>query len=207
MTPEIIKRVDSFTDAAFAFAVSLMVVGAGGSAADSATLESAVAAIPSFAIGFAIITLFWFSHLRWRVLRGVGDARSLLLTLLLIFMVLVYIVPLRAMAVSFAAFLGGQGDAYRGSLAQLFTVYGMGFTAMSVITVFLFRDALRNPELTPDKRREAAGQSWIWAILAVTGTLSAILAMIPGVGIFAPFLYATLPVTIGLFAWRWKWEA
>lgn len=207
MTPEITKRADNFTDAAFAFAVSLMVVGAGGSAADSSTLESAVAAIPSFAIGFAIISLFWFSHLQWRVLRGSGDWRSLLLTLLLVFMVLVYIVPLRSMAVSFAAFLSGQGGAYRGSLGQLFTIYGMGFTAMSLITVLLFRDALRNEALTPEKRREAAGQSWIWVILAATGALSTVLAMIPGTHVFAPFLYATLPLTIGIFSWRWRWTA
>jgi uncharacterized membrane protein len=206
MTPEITKRADNFTDAAFAFAVSLMVVGAGGSASDASTLESAVAAIPSFAIGFAIISLFWFSHLQWRTLRGTGDGRSLLLTLLLVFMVLVYIVPLRSMAVAFAAFLSGASGAYRGSLGQLFTIYGMGFTAMSVVTVLLFRDALRNPDLAPDKRREAAGQSWIWVILATTGMLSTVMAMIPGPHFFAPFLYSTLPITIGLFAWRWRWS-
>jgi len=205
MTPETTKRLDNFTDAAFAFAVTLMVVGAGGSASDSATLESAVAAIPSFAIGFSIITLFWFSHVQWRNLRGVGDARSLLLTLLLVFMVLIYIVPLRSMATSFAAFLTGDDDMYRGSLGQLFTIYGMGFTAMSVVTALLFRDARRNDALNDEKRRQAAGQMWIWVILATTGTLSTILAMIPGPHIFAPFLYATLPLTIGLFSWRWRW--
>lgn len=206
MTPETIKRLDNFTDAAFAFAVTLMVVGAGGSAADGATLESAVAAIPSFAIGFAIITLFWFSHVQWRGLRGTGDARSLLLTLLLIFMVLVYIVPLRAMSVAFAAFLVGDHDAYRGALGHLFTIYGFGFTAMSAVTVLLFRDALRNDALDAEKRRMVAGQSWIWTILATTGMASTILAMIPGPHLFAPFLYATLPITIGLFSWRWRWS-
>jgi uncharacterized membrane protein len=205
VTPETAGRLDNFTDAAFAFAVTLMVVGAGGSAADQSTLESAVASIPSFAIGFAIIGLFWFSHVQWRALRGIGDGRSLLLTLLLVFVVLIYIVPLRSMALSFAAFLTGDGGAYRGSLGQLFTVYGAGFTAMSAITVLLFRDALRNPALGPERRREALGQGWIWTILALTGAASTILAMIPGPHLFAPFLYATLPLTIGVFAWRWRW--
>jgi uncharacterized membrane protein len=205
MNEETIKRVDNFTDAAFAFAVTLMVVGAGGSASDAATLESAVAAIPSFAIGFAIIALFWVSHLRWRSLRGAGDWRSLLLTLALVFMVLVYIVPLRSMAVSFAAFLTGSPGGYGGSLGQLFMIYGMGFTAMSVLTALLFRDALRNPEHAPAQRREALGQVWIWVILAVTGTLSTLLALIPGPHVFAPFLYATLPLTIGVFARYWRW--
>lgn len=205
MTPDTTKRIDNFTDAAFAFAVTLMVAGAGGSAADSATLESAVASVPSFAIGFAIIALFWFSHVQWRALRGAGDARSLLLTLLLVFMVLIYIVPLRSMALSFAAFLVGDMTAYRGSLGQLFTVYGVGFTAMSALTALLFRDALRNDALEPERRHEAKGQVWIWVILAVTGLVSTILAMIPGPHYFAPFAYATLPVTIGVFARRWRW--
>jgi uncharacterized membrane protein len=205
MTPEATKRIDNFTDAAFAFSVSLMVVGAGGSAADSSTLESAVAAIPSFAIGFAIIALFWFSHVQWRALRGPGDGRSLLLTLLLVFMVLVYIVPLRSMSLSFAAFLTRDFGAYRGSLGQLFTIYGLGFTAMSALTALLFRDALRNEALDAGQRREALGQCWIWVILAATGAASTILAMIPGPHFFAPFLYATLPVSIGLFSWRWRW--
>jgi hypothetical protein len=106
---------------------------------------------------------------------------------------------------SFAAFLSGTANVYRGSMSQLFTIYGLGFTAMSVITALLFRDALRNKALGPEKRREAAGQSWIWTILATTGTLSTVMAMIPGPHVFAPFLYSTLPITIGIFAWRWRW--
>lgn len=199
-------RVDNFTDAAFAFAVTLLVVGAGGAPADGDALEAAVAAIPSFAIGFALIALFWFSHVRWRALRGTGDARSLLLTLLLVFAVLVYIVPLRAMSVSFAAFLTGGGQGFAGGLGRLFTVYGLGFTLMSALTAALFRDCLRNPALSDAERRSAIGQAWIWAILTLTGVASTALALIPATAPLAPFLYATLPLTIGAFASRWRWE-
>jgi uncharacterized membrane protein len=198
-------RIDNFTDAAFAFAVTLLVVGAGGSAEDSATLEKAVAAVPSFAIGFAIIALFWFSHVRWRKLRGDGDWRSLLLTLLLIFTVLIYIVPLRAMATSFAALLMGELGGYRGNIGTLFTVYGVGFTAMSILTAFMFLDARRNPALSDDERRETLGQAWIWGILSATGVGSTLMAMTPGLHGWAPFLYATLPLSIGLFSRRYHW--
>ena len=64
MTERETGRIDNFTDAAFAFAVTLMVVGGGGAASDGGTLESAVAAMPSFVIGFAIMALFWWSHVR-----------------------------------------------------------------------------------------------------------------------------------------------
>ncbi len=205
MTERETGRIDNFTDAAFAFAVTLMVVGGGGAASDGGTLESAVAAIPSFVIGFAIMALFWWSHVRWRRLRGAGDGRSLLLTLLLIFTVLIYVVPLRAMSVSFAAFLAGDLDGFRGSLGRLFTVYGMGFTAMSAITALLFRDVLRRPDIDLEGRREATGQVWIWVILALTGLASTALAMMPRLAPLAPTLYATLPISIGIFAWRFDW--
>lgn len=200
------QRLDTFVDAAFAFAVTLMVAGAGNASVDGNLLRDATAAIPSFAIGFAIVAMFWHAHVRWRRLRGDGDGRSVLLTLLLMFVVLVYVVPLRAMAGSFAAFLAGRADeGFAGSLSTLFTIYGFGFIAMATVTGLLFRDALRNPELGEDGRRAALGEAWIWTILAATGALSTLLAMIPGIHYFAPFLYATLPVTIGVFVWRWNW--
>jgi uncharacterized membrane protein len=196
------QRLDAFTDAAFAFAVTLMVVGAGG-AADTDALRAVLSSVPSFAIGFAIIALFWFAHVRWRVYRGSGDARSVLLSLLLVFTVLLYVTPLRVMATSLAAFVAGGGGG--ADIGELFTIYGAGFTAMSLITALLFRDALRNPTLTGDQRREVTGQVLIWLILAATGAVSTSLAVMPATAMIAPWLYATLPVTIGLFASRWRW--
>lgn len=200
------QRLDAFTDAAFAFAVTLMVVGAGGAPVDLATLQATIASLPSFAIGFAIIGMFWFAHVRWRTYRGSGDAWSVLLTLLLVFVVLIYVTPLRAMASAFAGYLMGRPDSFRGGIGALFTVYGLGFTAMAVITALLFRDALRNPALEPGPRREVLGQLTIWLILAATGAVSTLLAMNRATAPFAPWLYAMLPVTIGIFSWRWRWE-
>jgi uncharacterized membrane protein len=199
-------RLDAFTDAAFAFAISLMVVGAGGGAPDYQGLVQVMRSVPSFAIGFAIMAMFWFAHVRWRLYRGEGDWRSVLLTFLLIFVVLVYVHPLRAMAQSFAAFLGGRGSQYGGHLTEMFTIYGIGFTTMALITCALYWDALRRPDLAPAPRREVAGQRIIWGILTVTGLVSIAISLIRPIAQLAPFAYATLPISIGLFASRWKWE-
>lgn len=199
-------RLDAFTDAAFAFAVTLMVVGAGAGTPDYAALMTVVRTIPSFAIGFALIALFWIAHVHWRSWRGDGDWRSTLLTLMLIFVVLVYIHPLRAMASSFASFLAGAGDGYGGRLAEMFTIYGIGFCAMAAITCALHHDALRNPALTVAQRQEVKGQRIIWAILTATGLVSTAITLIPAIATLAPFAYATLPISIGLFSARWDWE-
>jgi uncharacterized membrane protein len=199
-------RVDAFTDSAFAFSVTLLVVGAGGTQVDGAVLVGAITAIPSFLIGFAIIVMFWLAHLNWRSLRGDGDWRSTLLTLVLIFVMLIYVVPLRAMAASFAGFLGGRPQGFSGGIGSLFAIYGLGFSAMSGITALLFRDALRRPTLDAEERRRALGQTWIWMINAATGAVSAILAVLPPTRLIAPFAYMTLPLTVGLFAWGWDWD-
>ena len=198
-------RIDNFTDAAFAFAVTLLVVGAGGGQVTSDLLSQTVASIPSFAIGFAIIAMFWVAHVRWRGLRGAGDWRSLLLTLLLVFVTLIYVVPLRGMAASFADYLRGTSTGAPPDIAMLFVIYGIGFVTMAILTALLYRDVLRRTDLAMAERRSALGQVWIWSILAWTGLVSTILALFPATWGLAPWAYATLPATVGVFAARWDW--
>ncbi len=201
------QRLDGFTDAAFAFAVTLLVIGSGaGAPATYEALSTAVAEMPAFAIGFAFIAMFWVAHVRWRNFRGTGDWLSSLLSLILVFLVLVYVQPLRAMARSLSTFLGSSATPFSGDLGGLFLIYGAGFVAMAATTAGLFFEARRNPDLTPVARRATHGEALIWLILAMTGTVSMLLAMFEATEGFAPPVYATLPLTIGLFTWLFDWE-
>jgi len=197
-------RLDNFTDAAFAFAVSLLVIGGAGAPADINALLRALGDIPAFAFGFGIVVMFWYGHVRWRRLRGEGDWRSLCLTLLLVFLVLIYIQPLRAMAAATAIFFTGQGGGFRGNVASLFAVYGTGFVLMALTLAALFADSRRNPDMDPAGHAEAKGEVGIWLILAATGIVSVLLSF-TRFGAFAAFAYSTLPITIGLFARRHDW--
>ena len=199
-------RLDNFTDAAFAFAVTLLVIGGSEAPTSYAMLESAVAEVPAFAIGFAIIAMFWFAHVRWRTVRGEGDWLSALLSVLLVFLVLVYVQPLRAMARSLSSFLGGSGTPFTGDVGDLFLVYGAGFVAMAATTASLFLEARRNLDLTDALRVAVHGEMLIWVILTATGLVSILLSVFEATENLAPLLYATLPVTIGLFVWRYDWE-
>ncbi|HEX6375963.1 MAG TPA: TMEM175 family protein [Allosphingosinicella sp.] len=204
MSGGVTARLDAFTDAAFAFAVSLLVIGGAGAPADFQGLVRALGDIPAFAFGFAVMLMFWFAHVRWRRLRGDGDWRSLLLTLLLVFLVLIYVQPLRAMAAATAIFFTGQGQGFGGNLTGLFVVYGTGFVAMALTVAALFGEALRNAALDREGRAGAKGEVVIWLILAGTGLASILISLTP-LGKFAAFAYATLPLTIGLFAGRYDW--
>jgi uncharacterized membrane protein len=198
------SRLDNFTDAAFAFAVTLLVIGGAGAPATFTQLVGALGDIPAFAFGFAVVVMFWIAHLRWRRLRGEGDGVSTLLTLLLIFLTLIYIQPLRGMAAATGIWFTGQGGGFGGSLSGLFAVYGTGFVAMSLTMSALFTDALRNPALDAEERAGARGERVIWLILTVTGLASILVSLTPW-GKWAAMLYTTLPVSIGLFTWRYDW--
>lgn len=199
-------RLDAFTDAAFAFAVTLLVIGGSEAPTTYAMLSAAVAEVPAFAIGFAIIVMFWLGHVRWRSYRGEGSWLSILLSVLLVFLVLIYVQPLRAMARSFATFMGGSGTPFAGDIGDLFFIYGAGFVAMAASLTALFVDAWANVAREFTDRAALRGEIVIWSILTVTGLVSVLLAAFDATAAFAPLVYATLPITIGGFAWRYDWQ-
>ena len=137
------ERLDNFTDAAFAFAISLLVIGGAGAPANFESLQAALGDVPAYAFGFAVIAMFWSGHVRWRALRGPGDGLSVALTLLIIFLTLIYVQPLRAMAIATGQYFTGQGQMFGGSLSGLFAVYGTGFVPMSFAMAALWAEALR----------------------------------------------------------------
>ncbi len=199
------ERIDNFTDAAFAFAVSLLVIGGARAPDNFDALMLSLGDIPAFAFGFALMAMFWLGHVRWRRLRGEGDFLSTLLTLILIFLTLIYVQPLRAMASATGLFFTGQGRMFGGSLPGLFTVYGTGFVAMAATMTALYWESLRSEAMNPAERAEAMGERGIWIILAATG-LASILVSMTRYGVWAAMLYATLPISIGIYTRRHNWS-
>jgi uncharacterized membrane protein len=199
------SRLDNFTDAAFAFAVSLLVIGGARAPDNFGALLGALGDIPAFAFGFAVMAMFWLGHVRWRRLRGDGDWLSVLLTLVLVFLTLVYVQPLRGMAAATGLWFTGHGTMFGGSLPGLFAVYGTGFVAMSLTMAGLWAEALRRGHLDASGRANAKGERGIWLIMAVTG-IASILVSMTRYGVFAAMLYATLPISIFWFTSRHDWE-
>jgi uncharacterized membrane protein len=195
-------------DAAFAFAVTLLVVGVGSVPATLAELTAALGNVPAFAVSFALIGMFWTGHVRWR--RYCDDQAGLpvLLSLALVFLVLVYVYPLRLMAVSFVQFVGSGADG-AGSLedvAALFTLYGIGFVAMSGVMAALYALALRSAAATRPMRAAARGEAVIWLMLTAAGLLSVTFAQFRATAALSPWAYALLPMAIGLFVWKYDWS-
>ena len=197
-------RLDNFTDAAFAFAVSLMVIGGAGAPQTFDALLGALGDLPAFAFGFSVMAMFWLGHVRWRGVRGDGDWVSILLTLTLVFLTLIYVQPWRGMATATALWFTGQGREFGGSLTGLFAVYGTGFVLMSATMAGLWAESLRGDRLAREKRANARGERGIWTIMTLTGLVS-ILISTTRYGMLAAMVYSTLPFSVGLFVWRHDW--
>ncbi|HEX8193982.1 MAG TPA: TMEM175 family protein [Allosphingosinicella sp.] len=195
------KRLDAFVDAAFAFAVTLLVIGGGAVPARYGDLARAMGYAPAFAIGFAFLAMFWHGHVRWRGYRSGDGALPVLISLVLVFLVLVYVYPLRLMSISLVEFIVRDIQTVRssGEVASLFALYGLGFMAMAGAMAALFATSLGCQD-DAEARRGVAGEIVIWLILAASGFISALLSTVSPMA--APWVYSLIPVAIGLFVRR-----
>lgn len=200
------KRLDNFTDAAFAFAVTLLVIGGAAPPESYGELTAATAKVPAFAMGFALIGMFWHAHVRWRRTFSVGDGLSVFLTFALVFLVLVYVYPLRiiaGMSVAWAMGDAAQMDAVmgRGSWRGLFTLYGLGFVLMSAVIAALFAHGRRRCRLDADTAMRVKVELGVWVVLVAVGLVSIAVAQVPAISMWAGMVYSTLPLLIPLWVY------
>lgn len=185
---EDMTRLETFTDAAFAFAVTLLVVGGGDSIPSNFDeMIIAMKQVPAFAASFANIMLFWYAHHVWSRRFGLENTQSILLSFLLVFVVLVYVYPLKAIysgALEF--FTGGYLESYFtmdsvDDLRTMFVIFGAGYASLSVIIVLLNRHALAHSEalmLSELERFDTETDRGWWTISVIVPLISVVLAVV-----------------------------
>ena len=194
------SRLETFVDAAFAFAVTLLVVSFDAMPASMPELHEALRRAPAFIAGFAILAMFWASHHRFSRRTGLADARVTTLGLALIAVALLYVYPLRLiMGISLHFLTAGWApspmpiDFEAGAFRSLYVIYGLGFAAMCSVIALLNRHALAHADalgLDPVERcllRQEAG-AMLW--LMIPCALSIGLALLP---MPAPSVWQGLP--------------
>lgn len=158
-----VTRLEAFVDAAFAFAVTLLVISIDAIPDSRAALVLALKAVPSFAACFAMIAMFWAAHARWSRRYGFDDTASTVLSLLLVFVVLVYVYPLR---LQFGVFFAWVTNGWLPSpmrvdseadIGFMFLVYGLAFAMMSLCMLLLYAHAWRRRAGLGLDRHERAG--------------------------------------------------
>lgn len=204
-------RLETFADAAFAFAVTMLVISIDTIPGNLAELVEALKGVPAFAASFASIGLIWAGHDRWSRRYGMDDAVTMLLTLMLIFIMLVYLYPLKLV---FSALFGWVSGGWFPSefavnsaeeIAGLFVIYGVGFAVISTVIALLYLHAARCSgalRLNALERLSTRNEICGWSIMAVTGILSTLFALlVPGdFKAFAGFVYFLLPIAMPINA-------
>jgi len=199
-------RLETFADAAFAFAVTLLVVGGGDTIPTTfEEMTRAMKQVPAFAASFANIMLFWYAHHRWSRRFGLEGPVSVSLTLLLVFVVLVYVYPLKALysgALDF--FSGGYLESYFAltsidDLRIMFVIFGTGYAALSGVIVLLNRHALARSDdliLNEFERYETVTEVQHWLINMAVPLISIGLAILlpDGLVVVAGMFYAVFGV-------------
>jgi uncharacterized membrane protein len=203
-----VSRIEGFSDAVFAFAITLLVV----SLEVPKTFDElmlAVRGFPAFAVSFALLFQVWWRHYKFFRHYGLEDARTIALTGVLLFVVLFYVYPLKFIwTVVFSQFRGGpiEDEVLRVEQApMLFVVYGVGMAAVFVILAALYAHAYSRRvllELTPSEVVETRFEIYGNVALAGIALASVVVALVTArvapraVGI-AGFVY----FGIGLIEW------
>jgi uncharacterized membrane protein len=205
-------RLETFCDAAFAFAVTILVISSGGVPDSYRELLEALKDVPAFAASFASIAGFWLAHRAWSSHYGLDDGPATILSLMMVFVMLVYVYPLKMMFSAFASYASGGRLPTSFVMAEtrdmlgLFMIYGVGFAAQTGMLAALHGHALRAPglRLDPLERLLTKQKIVMFAVLGGTGLASALFAgLMPArIAIYAGFLYMTLPVTMPVLSIR-----
>jgi uncharacterized membrane protein len=138
-------RLEGFSDAVFAFALTLLVVSLQvPSSYDELvhTLRSFIAFAPSFA---ALIWI-WYLHREFFRRYGLGDGPMVVLNAVLLFVVLVYVYPLKFLAtLVFGQLFDPTNTApiEARQLTELIVIYGVGYVAVFVLFGLMYLYALR----------------------------------------------------------------
>jgi hypothetical protein len=188
-----ISRLEAFSDAAFAFALTLLVVSLDVPRSYDELIRL-MKGFLSFACCFALLVWIWHEHNVFFRKCGLQDSLTVFLNGVLLFVVLFYVYPLKFMFDSmFAMFIP---DAYPdlkgmslGQLSRASAIYGLGFVAMFLMFALLYGHAWRKRaelELTPGEifdLKTFAGHHLVSAGVGAIAFLVAVAAPLR----FAPF--------------------
>ena len=142
-----VTRLEGFSDAVFGFAITLLVV----SLEVPATYDDLIAAfrgLPVFAVTFAMLLLVWHEHHTFFRQFGLQDGVTIWLNGLLLFVVMVYIYPLKFLFAMLASFRGdtanGPGTMIRDTqVVPLMVLYGIGFASIFAVLALMYLHAAR----------------------------------------------------------------
>lgn len=178
-----ISRLEAFSDAVFAFALTLLVVSLEVPHSYHELMALVRGFIP-FGCCFALLVWIWHEHSMFFTRYPLEDGATVALNACLLFVVLFYVYPLKyVMNVAFrwiAPQANLEAPANSTEASRLFVVYGVGYMAVFVIMALLYRRAWsrrRELGLTPNEIFDARMYAGAHLLSAAVGLLSVLWAL------------------------------
>ena len=143
-----VSRVEGFTDAVFAFAVTLLVVALEVPKTFEGLLD-VVRGFPAFVICFTLLMLFWNAHYTYHRRYGLDDAFSRVLTMAILVLVLFFVYPLKFLFTMLTVMTFGldlaEAPRLEGphQIRELYVIYGLGFAGVWGLYTMLYAHAWR----------------------------------------------------------------
>jgi uncharacterized membrane protein len=187
-----VSRLEGFSDAVFAFALTLLVV----SLEVPKTFDDLLATLGGFlpfALSFALFIFIWYQHYAFFRRYGLEDPLTIALNSALLLVVLFFVFPLKFLFSRIFSTTNLPFD----QLRAVFTIYGLGFTAVFLILALLYANAYRQRaklELTILESFDTASDIWGNVSVAAVGLGSIALAQFPATIGLAGFFYFAIAI-------------
>lgn len=216
-------RLEAFVDAAFAFALTLVVIAGNDIPASVDELVLAMKAVPAYAACFLLIMRCWSAHADWSRRYGLDDATSRRLSVLLVFLVLIFVYPMRMVFSSLfnALTVGYLPTGFTinsvADVPAMFIMFAVAFGLLGAVMTALNWHAWRQRDalsLSLHERAQTRFEIMNWGAVPVVAILSLVLALtIParkesgvwlGMPGFVFFLLNLAPFLMSRLAERWR---
>src|SRR5438309_3905997 len=182
-----LPRLETFIAAAFAFAISMLVLAAQQIPDNIQALLAAFKNVPTFVCSIAVLGIYWRGHWLWSRRYGLEDSVSILISWAMIVTILIFIYPLKAIFGAMWYFISsgqiGQPFSLHTTVSQartIFAIYALGLIAISAEILLLNLRAwqLREPlRLNAPERLMTLVDLSGWSIPVGVGIVSLILAL------------------------------
>jgi hypothetical protein len=179
-------RLEVFIDAAFAFAVTMLVISFDNIPRSYDEVIMAIKSIPAFVVAVAQLVWIWHTHNLWSRRFGLDTAYTVFISTALLIVVLIYVYPMRIMAGGMFAwftsdYLPSNFKAVTlDELRDMFIFLGLGFIALCLVFVQMYHYATRlKTELLLNEHElfESHTRVIMWVGAAGIGLASIILAI------------------------------
>jgi uncharacterized membrane protein len=195
-----ITRLEAFCDVVFGFAITLLVVSLEVPHTYAELMADMRGFLP-FAACFAQLAIIWRAHYRFSRRFGLEDPYTIFLNVVLLFLVLFYVYPLKfVFTLVFSQITGSPGpaafDFHEGSVVM--RIYAAGFASVFLLFALLYTHAYRlrcDLDLNPVETLETRFSIQENVLLGLIGIASFLVA------IKSPGLAGWIYLSIGPLLW------